>query len=144
MNPQNIVVGVIGIDIHNVGLRVIDYSLTNAGFKVTNLGVMAAQKEFIKAALETDAAAILVSSLYGHAEIDCQGLRDKCMEMGIGDIILYVGGNLVVGRQQDWNKVENSFKMMGFDRVYPPGTLPSVFINNLKKDIMHRTEEVDA
>jgi methylaspartate mutase sigma subunit len=135
MNRNNVVIGVIGIDIHNVGLRVIDYFLTRAGFKVTNLGVMLSQEEFIKAALETDAGAILISSLYGHAEIDCQGFRDKCREAGIGNILLYIGGNVFVGRCEDWKEVEAKFKQIGFDRVYSPGCLPSRFINDLKADL---------
>jgi len=105
-----------------------------AGFQVINLGVMVSQEEFINAAIESDAAAILVSSLYGHGEMDCRGLREKCQEAGIGDILLYVGGNLVVGKRT-FNEVDELFKKMGFDRVYPPGVLPEVAIEDLKKDL---------
>ena len=35
--------------------------------------------------------------------------------------MLYVGGNLVVGKQ-DWSEVEQRFLDMGFDRAFPPGT----------------------
>jgi methylaspartate mutase sigma subunit len=101
---------------------------------------MVSQEEFIKAALETDAAAIFVSSLYGHAEIDCQGLRDKCREAGIGNILLYIGGNISVGRCEDWKEVEAKFKKMGFDRVYEPGCLPSRFINDLKTDLQFKED----
>jgi len=82
---------------------------------------MVSQEEYIQAAIETDADAILVSSLYGHGEIDCQGLRDKCNEAGLGDIILLVGGNLVVGKQ-NFEEVEARFLDMGFDHVSAPGT----------------------
>jgi methylaspartate mutase sigma subunit len=34
---------------------------------------------------------------------------------------LYVGGNLVVGKQP-WDDVERRFLDMGFDRAFPPGT----------------------
>ncbi len=67
------------------------------GFNVVNLGVLVSQKEFVEAALETNADAIMVSSLYGHAEIDVRGLRDALIEAGIGDILMYIGGYLVVG-----------------------------------------------
>ena len=33
--------------------------------------------------VETNADAIIVSSLYGHGEIDCRGLREKCDEAGL-------------------------------------------------------------
>ncbi|WP_273484087.1 methylaspartate mutase subunit S [Desulforamulus ruminis] len=128
-----LVLGVIGADVHAVGNRILEYALTEAGFKVINIGVMASQEEFINAALETDADAILVSSLYGHGEIDCRGLRGKAMEAGIGNIKLYVGGNLVVGKQ-DWSEVEKKFVNMGFDRAYPPGTMPQEAIDDILRD----------
>lgn len=131
---NRIVLGVIGSDVHAVGNRILEMALEEAGFKVINLGVMVSQEEFINAAIESDAAAILVSSLYGHGELDCRGLREKCQEAGIGDILLYVGGNLVVGKRT-FSEVEELFKKMGFDRVYPPGVLPEVAIKDLKKDL---------
>ncbi|MEG1973137.1 MAG: methylaspartate mutase subunit S, partial [Oscillospiraceae bacterium] len=78
------------------------------------------QEDFINAAVETNADAIIVSSLYGHGEIDCRGLREKCDEAGLKGIKLYVGGNIVVGKQ-NWEEVKSRFVAMGFDRVYPPG-----------------------
>lgn len=130
----NIVLGVIGADCHAVGNKILDYAFTEAGFEVINIGVLSSQEDFINAAIETNARAILVSSLYGHGEIDCRGLREKCEEAGLKDILLYAGGNLVVGKQ-DWESVEKRFKDMGFDRVYSPGTTPQMGISDLKKDL---------
>lgn len=128
-----LVLGVIGADVHAVGNRILEYALTEAGFRVINIGVMASQEEFINAAVETNADAMLVSSLYGHGEIDCRGLREKAVEAGIGSIRMYVGGNLVVGKQ-DWGEVEKKFISMGFDRAYPPGTMPQDAIDDLLRD----------
>ncbi len=118
--PHCIALGVIGADCHSVGNTILDAFFTDAGFKVVNLGVMVSQDEFIDAAIESDAKAILVSSLYGHGEIDCAGFRGRCIERGLGGVLLYVGGNLVVGRRP-FAEVEAKFKAMGFDRVFPPG-----------------------
>ncbi len=119
MNAHTIVTGVIGADCHAVGNKILEAFFTQEGFKVVNLGVMVSQDEFIDAAIETQAAAILVSSLYGHGEIDCAGLRERCIERGLADIILYVGGNLVVGKT-DFEEVRRKFESMGYDRVFPP------------------------
>lgn len=89
------------------------------GFRVVNLGVMVSQDEFIDGALETGAKAILVSSLYGQGEIDCAGFRERCIERGLSDILLYVGGNLVIGKN-DRVAVEKLYKGFGFDRVFGP------------------------
>ena len=134
MNETTIVIGVIGSDVHAVGNRILEEAFTKAGFNVVNIGVLSPQEEFIEAAIETAADAILVSSLYGHAEIDCKNFKEKCIESGLDDVTLYLGGNLVVGKQ-DWNTVKELFLDMGFDRVYPPGTMPEVPISDLKEDL---------
>ena len=134
MEKINIVIGVIGADVHAVGNRIIDYAFTQAGFNVINLGVMVSQKEFIDAAIETSARAIIVSSLYGHGELDCRGMGDMCKEAGLDHVLLYIGGNLVIGKS-DFTEVEQMFKTMGFDRVYPPGADINQGIEDIKHDL---------
>lgn len=134
---DSIVIGVIGSDCHAVGNKILEKVFSESGFKVINLGVMVSQDEFINAAIETNAKAILVSSLYGQGEIDCEGLRDKCIEKGLDNIILYVGGNLVVGKH-DFEFVEKRFKEMGFDRVFKPDVDLAEVVKLLKKDIEER------
>lgn len=131
---KTIVLGVIGSDCHAVGNKILDHALTEAGYNVINIGVLSPQEDFINAAIETSADLILVSSLYGHGEIDCRGLREKCDEAGLKGIKLYVGGNIVVGKQ-NWEDVYNRFKAMGFDRVYPPGTSTETAIRDLRADL---------
>lgn len=118
---KTIVIGVIGADVHAVGNKIIEYVLKGEGYNVVNVGVLSSQEDFINAAVETNADMILVSSLYGQGELDCRGMREKCIEAGIGNIPLFVGGNIVVGKQ-DFKEVEKRFLDMGFDKVYPPGT----------------------
>lgn len=131
---KTIVIGVIGADVHAVGNKIIEYTLTNADYNVINIGVLSSQEDFINAAIETAADLILVSSLYGHGEIDCRGMREKCIESGIGDIFLYVGGNIVVGKQ-DFQQVLDTFYNMGFNRVYPPGTPIDNALADIREDL---------
>jgi len=131
---ESIVIGVIGADVHAVGNKIIDYTLTREGYNVVNVGVLSNQEDFINAAIETNAKMILVSSLYGHGEIDCRGMRDKCIESGLNGVILYVGGNIVVGKQ-DFTEVEKVFKNMGFNRVFPPGTSIDSVLSYIKEDL---------
>ena len=133
-NRKKLVIGVIGADVHAVGIKILHHAFEDAGFEVTNLGVMVSQEEYIDAAIETNADAIVVSSLYGQGELDCRGMREKCDEAGLKGILLYVGGNIVIGKQ-DFVDVEKRFKAMGFDRAFPPGTMPETTINALKEDL---------
>ena len=132
MAKKTLVTGVIGADVHAVGNRILAMAMEDAGYNVVNLGVMTSQEEFINAAVETNADAIVVSSLYGHGEIDCQGMREKCDEAGLKGIVLLAGGNLVVGKQ-DFAEVEKRYKAMGFTRAYPPGTTIETTIADLRE-----------
>ena len=135
-----LVTGVIGSDAHIVGNRILSRALEKDGFEVISLGALTSAREFADAAIETDADAILISSLYGQGELDCRGFRDLCTEAGIGDILLYVGGYLMIG-DQPWEEVEKRFLNMGFDRVFPPSTRPDDVTGPLADDIAARKAE---
>ena len=139
MRKKVLVIGVIGADVHAVGNRILYHAFTEAGFEVVNLGVMVSQEEYIAAAIESTADAIVVSSLYGQGELDCRGMREKCDEAGLKGIPLLVGGNIVIGKQK-FEDVEKRFKAMGFDRAFPPGTPPETTIAALK-EILHVEDE---
>jgi methylaspartate mutase S subunit len=129
-----VITGTVGMDAHVIGTKVLSRALREAGFKVVELGMQVTPEEFISVAQETKADAILMSSLYGMAEFDLKDFNKKRMEAGLNDILLYIGGNLVIGRY-DPKEIEPKFKALGFDRVYPPGTEPEIGIEDLKKDL---------
>lgn len=133
-DKKTMVLGVIGSDAHAVGNTILNKVFTDGGFNVVNLGIQVSQQEFIDAAIESKADVIVVSSLYGQGELDCRGFREKCDEAGLKGILLYVGGNIVIGKQP-FDEVEKRFKKMGFDRVFGPGTDPMVTLKALKEDL---------
>jgi len=134
-----LVTGVIGADTHIVGNRILSMALEEAGFKVVALGALTPADEFVKAAIETAADGIMVSSLYGQGELDCRGFRELCIEAGLDGILLYVGGNLVVGKQS-WEDVEQRFQDLGFDRAFANATRAEDVIEQLDKDFAARAE----
>ena len=131
-NKKVLVIGVIGADVHAVGNKILYHAFTQAGFEVVNLGVMVSQEEYIAAAIESSADAIVVSSLYGQGELDCRGMREKCDEAGLKGIPLVVGGNIVIGEQR-FEEVEERCQAVGFDRAFPPGTTPETTIQALRE-----------
>lgn len=131
---RNVVLGVLGVDAHVVGNKIMAHALEREGFKVVNIGTFSSQQDFIRAAIESAADAILVGSLCGHGELECRGFRESCIEAGIGQIHLVIGGNLVVGKQK-WEEVEGRFLQMGFNRAYPPAVSPQKVIADLKIDL---------
>ncbi len=129
-----VVTGVIGEDVHNIGISILEHALTHAGFKIISLGIHTSQEDFINAAIETKADIIMVSTLSGHAAVTCSGLREKCIEAGIKDVLLYLGGKLVIG-EPPWEETEKVFLGMGFNRVYPPGVMPKPVIAAVEADL---------
>ena len=129
-----VVLGTIGHDAHIVGSSVLRIALEDAGFKVVFLGAVVPPEEFINAAKETAADAILVSSLYGMARIDCADFGAKCEEAGLGHVVRYLGGILVTDPEA-WDDTEKLFKSFGFHRVYPPQSKTEVAIADLQRDL---------
>jgi methylaspartate mutase sigma subunit len=129
-----LVTGVIGEDVHVTGIRILEHALRKEGFKVHSLGIHNTQEDFINAAVETKADAIMISSLCGHAGLLVEGLREKCIEKGLDHIRLYLGGQLVI-HAAEWPETEATFKGMGFDRVYEPFVLPEPVIAALNEDL---------
>jgi methylaspartate mutase S subunit len=129
-----IITGTVGVDAHVIGTKVISRALRDAGFKVIELGAQTPAEEFIMVGQETAADAMLISSLYGMAELDLEGFRDKCVEAGLDDVLLYVGGILGVARH-DFAEDVAKFEGMGFDRVFPPEADVRAAIELLKSDL---------
>jgi methylaspartate mutase S subunit len=108
--------------------------LREKGFNVVALGAQTPAEEFIKVAQETDADAVFMSSIYGMAEMDLQGFKEKVTEAGLNDVLFYIGGILGV-MKHDWKEDEEKFKKLGFDRVYPPEADIESALEDLKTDL---------
>ncbi|MCL5734098.1 MAG: methylaspartate mutase subunit S [Actinobacteria bacterium] len=120
-----------------IGGWVLEKAFTQAGFTVAFLGAVVPQQDFINAAIEIDADAILVSSMYGMGILDCEGLRDKCIEAGLEDIILYVGGTVAapIELEKNWPEIQRRFKALGFNRVFPNTCTAEEAVQALKTDL---------
>ena len=139
MKKKVLVIGVIGADVHAVGNNILYHAFTEAGFEVVNLGVMVSQEEYISAAIESGADAIVISSQYGQGELDSRGMRETCDEAGLTGIPLLVGGNIVFVKQM-LEDVEKRLKERGFDRAVPPNTAPETTIAALR-ELLHMEDE---
>jgi methylaspartate mutase sigma subunit len=136
MSRARVVIGVIGDDIHVVGNRIMQLALEESGFAVFNLRTRNRPEHFCQAALETNAHAVFVSSLNGEGEYWCADFRRRFTDVGLEHILLYVGGNIIVGKRPQ-DEVVALFKQYGFDRVYHQQPDISVAIADLLEDLSH-------
>lgn len=114
---MKVVTGVVGNDIHVVANRLIDLSLKARGYEVYNLGVNTYLEEFFDAVVETGAEVLMISSLNGEAEgwgREVKLLKSKYKNLD--DVIMMIGGNLVVG-SGNTQEIVARYKKYGFDLV---------------------------
>lgn len=116
-SKKRIVLGVIGDDIHVVANRILTIALSKTGFQPYNLGTHNFPEDFVAAALEVEAHAVLVSSINGEGEHWCTNFRKYFEDVGLENILLYAGGNLVIGDRPE-KEVVSLFKSYGFNRVF--------------------------
>jgi methylaspartate mutase sigma subunit len=135
MNAR-VIIGLIGHDIHVVANRVLHEALHDRGFMVYNLRTNNTMDDFVDAVTETEAQAILMSSLNGEAENWCRNARAHLADAGFGDILLYIGGNIVVG-ERNKEQVEALFRNYGFDRVFYGAVDFNHVLDLLEKDLRY-------
>lgn len=137
-----VVLGVIGSDAHVVGVTILEHALKESGFDVLNLGAQTPPEDFATAAADNDADAVLVSSMDGHAERNCEGLHELFADAGVDPVTL-VGGNLAVG-QTTAAEVKDRFLEMGFDYVFASGATPDETIETLSDALDYSVQEQEA
>jgi len=91
---MRIVLGKIGLDGHDVGIRLIARRLTDAGAEVIYLGKRNTPEEFVAVALQDDAEAIGVGSLTGGLVELTLELADLLAAQGMGDVRVVAGGTV--------------------------------------------------
>ncbi|GAQ25260.1 D-ornithine 4,5-aminomutase subunit OraE [Tepidanaerobacter syntrophicus] len=98
-HPIKVVAATVGEDEHSVGMReIIDIKhggLESFGFQCHYLGTSVPIEKVVDAAIEIDADAILISTIITHADIhkiNMKKLNDICIEKGIRNNIILVGG----------------------------------------------------
>lgn len=135
-NPIHIVAGTVGNDEHSVGLReTLDIKhggIEKYGVKYTFLGTSVPIEKMIDSAIETNADAILISTIITHDKIHVKNMEklvQLCIEKGIRDKVM-----LIVGGTQVTNEIAKEANMdAGFGRGTKGIDVVSFMIRNRKK-----------
>ncbi len=125
-----ILIGRIGLDGHDRGLRTVAKALTEAGFDVVYSGLYQNSEEFVSRAIEEKVDAIGISCLTGAHNVVFRKIMDSMNEKEIGNIPVFGGGTIP---EED---VEG-LKKIGVREVFLPGaTLEEItdFVKELVRD----------
>jgi D-ornithine 4,5-aminomutase subunit beta len=133
--PLKVVAATIGEDEHSVGLReVIDIKhggIEKWGIEVEYLGTSCPVEKLVDAAIETNADAILASTIISHDDIHYKNMKkinDLCIEKGVRDKLLIVcGGTQVINELAVKTGID-----AGFGRGSRGNHVATFLVNNRK------------
>ena len=126
MEKKRILMGKIGLDGHDNGLRIVSKWLADAGFEVIYLGLYNTPEGMVRATLQEHADLIGCSFLGGEHLFYCQKLLRLLQQNGLGDRKLIVGG---VIPPDDVRALQS----MGISAVFTPGTMRDRIIEKVKE-----------
>jgi methylmalonyl-CoA mutase C-terminal domain/subunit len=113
-NKKRILIGKIGLDGHDNGIRIVSKWLADAGFEVIYLGLYNTPEGMVRAVLQENADLIGCSFLGGEHLFYCRKLLELLRKNGLEDKKLIVGG---VVPPDD----VNALKAMGVSAIFTPG-----------------------
>lgn len=119
-----IIIGKLGLDSHDNGLRIISRWLMDSGYEVVYAGLYNTTKRIVQMALQEDADAIGISFLGGEHLYYAKDLLKELKERDMGDKKVVVGGVIPPG---DVDRL----KSLGVDVVFTPGTRRDIILENI-------------
>jgi len=123
---KRILIGKIGLDGHDNGIRIVSKWLADAGFEVIYLGLYNTPEGMIKAILQENADLIGCSFLGGEHLFYCQKLLHLLLQNGLEDKKLIVGGVIPP------DDVKN-LMAMGVSAIFTPGTMRDTIIQRVSE-----------
>lgn len=129
-----ILIAKVGLDGHDVGVRVVARGLLDAGMEVIYTGLRRTPEQIVRAAIEEDVDWIGISLLSGAHRVLVPRIRELLEESGAGDIRLMVGGIIP---QEDVPELE----AVGVARVFLSGTSIAEIVEFLEQT---RTDVTNA
>ncbi|MFW6301319.1 MAG: D-ornithine 4,5-aminomutase subunit OraE [Bacillota bacterium] len=145
-NKLKVVAATVGEDEHSVGLReIIDIKhggIEKYGFKVTYLGTSVPINKVVDAAVETNADVIMISTIISHNDVhrqNMQKLNDLCIERGLRDDVILIGG----GTQVTDEIACESGMDAGFGRGTHGDDVASFIVKKLKGEIEDSCENIE-
>jgi len=123
---KRILIGKVGLDGHDNGIRIVSKWLADAGFEVIYLGLYNTPDGVVKAVLQEHADIIGCSFLGGEHLFYCRKLLALLRQQGLEDKKLVVGGVV----PPDDVKV---LKEMGVSAIFTPGTMRDTILRKVNE-----------
>ncbi|HWP60682.1 MAG TPA: cobalamin B12-binding domain-containing protein [Candidatus Acidoferrales bacterium] len=131
-----VLVGKVGLDGHDRGVKIVAQALRDAGVEVIYLGIHNTPEEVVSAALQEDVDAIGLSI---HSAAHVTLFRDvlRLLKKNRAHKIVVFGGGIVPRADM------RALKKMGVKKIFPPGT-PLEEIVSFVRSIQPRHADIEA
>ena len=123
---KRILIGKIGLDGHDNGMRIVSKWLADAGHEVIYLGLYNTPEGIVKTVLQENADMIGCSFLGGGHLFYCRKVLDLPRENGLEDKKLIVGGVIPPDEVQ-------ALQAMGVSAVFTPGTMRDTILKKVSE-----------
>jgi methylmalonyl-CoA mutase C-terminal domain/subunit len=125
-NQKRILIGKVGLDGHDNGIRIVSKWLADAGFEVVYLGLYNTPDGMIQAVIQENVDLIGCSFLGGEHLFYCKKLLHLLRENGLGDKKLIVGGVIPPDDVK-------TLKAMGVSAIFTTGTMRDAVLQKMKE-----------
>jgi methylmalonyl-CoA mutase cobalamin-binding domain/chain len=126
MTPIRVVLGKVGLDGHDRGVKVVARALRDAGMEVIYTGLHRTPEELVSAAIDEDAEFLGVSILSGAHMTLFPRILELMRAQGVDDIVLFGGGVIPPGDVA-------SLKAMGVAELFVQDTPTDVTVNWIRQ-----------
>ena len=123
---KRILIGKIGLDGHDNGIRIVSKWLADAGFEVIYLGLYNTPEGIVKAVIQENTDLIGCSFLGGEHLFYCRKLLHLLRQNGLDDKKLIVGGVIPPDDVK-------TLKDMGVSAIFTPGTMKNTVIQRVRE-----------
>jgi methylmalonyl-CoA mutase C-terminal domain/subunit len=125
-NKNRLLIGKIGLDGHDNGIRIVSKWLADAGLEVIYLGLYNTPEGIVRAVLQENADLIGCSFLGGEHLFYCKKLLHLLRENGLEDKKFIVGGVIPPDDVK-------ALKAIGVSAIFTPGTMRDTIIQKVNE-----------
>lgn len=125
VTPLRVLIGKVGLDGHDRGVKLIARALRDAGIEVVYTGLHQTPEQVVSTAIQEDVDAIGLSILSGAHNTLFRRVLALLREQGVEDIVLF-GGGIIPDEDLP------ALKAAGVRALFRPGTSMNEIVNFLK------------
>ncbi len=129
--PIRVLVGKVGLDGHDRGVKVVASALRDAGMEVIYTGLHQTPENVVRAAVEEDVEVVAISILSGAHMTLFPRLLELLRENGRDDILLCGGGIIP-------EKDRLALEKIGVGALFGPGTDTTEIVSYLEEEVKKR------